>query len=184
MGKRVQATTIYDWSYKWTSGGVLAGTLEGTLQGDLNTIVIADIQAVYIPSGGTGFIFDPAFMGSTLSAPNFSAFVTLDGSAFSLWAGDLPSGLPIEFLLHTSINTAKLWNPPDPDPNNGPSLVIEEEGISPSDNSWVASEHWSISEQTQPVPEPATIALLGIGLVGLAGAEVRRRRKKKAVNNS
>ncbi len=35
-----------------------------------------------------------------------------------------------------------------------------------------------------PVPEPGTIALLGIGLAGLAGVGVRRRLKKNAVDKS
>ncbi len=34
------------------------------------------------------------------------------------------------------------------------------------------------------IPVPSTVILMGLGLAGLAGAEVRRRRKKKAVDNS
>jgi hypothetical protein len=42
----------------------------------------------------------------------------------------------------------------------------------------------SLDIDVELIPEPTTIAILGIGLVGLAGAEVRRRRKKKAVDKN
>lgn len=45
---------------------------------------------------------------------------------------------------------------------------------------WMVANSQSHAVDQTPVPEPTTIALLGIGLIGLAGAEVRRRRKNQS----
>ncbi len=43
---------------------------------------------------------------------------------------------------------------------------------------------WLVRDENAVVPEPATVALLGIGVVCLAATEIRRRRKKKAIRAS
>lgn len=52
-------------------------------------------------------------------------------------------------------------------------LIVEGQG-------WDGDSHAFFDASATPIPEPTTFLLLGIGIVGLAGAEVRRRRKKSS----
>jgi len=151
--------TLFNWSYTWNSGGVLSGMLEGTIQADPNKIVVTSIMGSYTGPNAADFDLDPTTMVFGVQAPD--PFVTFDGSEFFLITGSSLFA-DAEFLLNSGFNSAKLWNPPSS--NLNVDLAVEDEGIDPILNSWIASEHWSITEK---VPAPATLALFGLGLAGL-----------------